>query len=47
MQRLKFKVFYDFKILQDKHSAIEYNINKIMNNTGYDQPRIFIIRFDN
>ena len=37
---------YDFKILIDKNNAIEYNENKIMNNTGYDQPRIFIIRFE-
>lgn len=40
-------MIYDFKILYDKYKAIEYNKNKIMNNTGYDQPRIFIIRLDN
>ena len=47
MLRLNYNTPYDFKILSDKYNAIEYNKNKIMNNIGYGNPRIFMIRFDN
>ena len=47
MLRLNYNTPYDFKILYDKYNAIEYNKNKMMNNMGYGNPRIFIIRFDN